>query len=155
MKETFKAGLDWTGGSQPSRDAATFSRDLEVATGVTRIPMSAAPRFSGDPTRVNPEQLYVAAISACHALTFLAHAARAGIRIASYGDDAEGILEPSEGKIRMTRVTLRPRIILFNDADVQSVRSLLDKAHRDCFIGNSVTAIVDVQPVIAGQAAAA
>ena len=53
------------------------------------------------------------------------------------------------------RVTLRPRIVLFNDADVLGARSLVDKAHRDCFIGNSVTAVVDVQPVIAGQAAAA
>ena len=154
MQETFRAQLDWTGGSQPSRDAATFSRDLEVAAGITRIPMSAAPRFSGDPTRVNPEQLYFAAISACHALTFLAHAARAGIRVATYTDEAEGLLEPSDGKIRMTRVTLRPRIVLFSDADMQVARALVDKAHRDCFIGNSVTAIVDVEPVIAAEAAA-
>ena len=79
MSDTFNAHLTWTGGALRAAgavDTATFSRDLEVRFGELMVPMSSAPAFHGDPSRVNPEQMFVAAISACQALTFLALAAR-------------------------------------------------------------------------------
>jgi organic hydroperoxide reductase OsmC/OhrA len=45
-------------------------------------------------------------------------------------------------------VTLRPRITLERAADVGRARALVEKAHRQCFIGNSVSATVDLEPVI-------
>lgn len=154
MSETFTTRLEWTGHVKPSRDPATFSRDLEVSIGPTEVPMTSAPKFRGDPNRVNPEQMFVAALSACHALTFLAFAARAGVRVADYDDEAEGTLEMSEGKMRMTVVTLHPHIVLENPHDGVRVQELLAKAHDDCFIGNSVSTLVRVEPHIAGALAA-
>ena len=110
--------------------------------------MSAAPAFGGDPLRVNPEQLYVASLSACHALTFLFLAARDHLLVTGYSDDAVGELAKVDGRLRMAAVTLRPHITLDSEADVAKARVLVEQAHRQCFIGNSVSAKVDVEPDI-------
>ena len=107
--------------------------------------MSSAPAFGGDPLRVNPEQLYVASLSACHALTFLFLAARDHLLVTGYSDDVVGELAMVDGKLRMAAVKLRPRITLDPEADVAKARLLVEKGHRQCFIGNSVSAKVDVE----------
>jgi organic hydroperoxide reductase OsmC/OhrA len=115
--------------------------------------MSSAPAFQGDPARHNPEELYVMALSSCQMLTYLAVAGRAGIEVLSYADDAEGILELAaavEGrrKMKMTRVTMRPRIRVAAGTDVAAARSLVEKAHAGCFIANSVSCEVVLQPEV-------
>jgi organic hydroperoxide reductase OsmC/OhrA len=149
MAHLFLSRLDWTGGaSGGTRDLATLDRDLDVTVDGITLPMSAAPAFGGDPLRVNPEQLYVAALSACHALTFLFLAARSHILVTGYTDDAIGELATVEGKMRMSTVTLRPQITLDPSASAERARTLVDAAHRQCFIGNSVSATVSVEPTI-------
>ena len=108
MADVFISHLDWTGaGKGPTRDPATFSRDLQVSVDAVTLPMSSAPSYRGDPSRANPEQLFVASISACQALTYLFLAAKNGVAVISYTDDAEGRLGMVDGKMRMSRVTLR------------------------------------------------
>jgi organic hydroperoxide reductase OsmC/OhrA len=145
--ETFTAHLDWTGAAMgPTRDHVSFSRDLAVTAGSTTLPMSSAPRFRGDPARMNPEQLFVAAISSCHALTYLFLAGRAGIAVSAYSDDAEGTLGLVDGRLRMSQVVLHPRITLEPGANEAEARELIEKAHRDCFIGNSVSSETRILP---------
>jgi organic hydroperoxide reductase OsmC/OhrA len=146
MAEAFVSHLEWTGaGKGPTLDTA-FSRDLNVTLGATALPMSSAPGFQGDASRVNPEQLFVASLSACHALTYLFLAARNGVAVTNYADDAEGWLEMTGGKLTMSRVRLRPRITLADGTDEVKARELTAKAHRNCFIANSVTTHVEVDP---------
>jgi organic hydroperoxide reductase OsmC/OhrA len=121
---------------------------LDLTVAGIRLPMSAAPDFGGDPLRVNPEQLYVAALSACHALTFLFLAARAHLRVTGYSDDAIGELAMVDGKMRMASVRLRPQVTLAPGVDADETRALIEKAHRQCFIGNSVSAKVEIEPAI-------
>ena len=128
----------------PTRDPATFSRDLNVSMDATTLPMSSAPGYGGDPSRANPEQLFVASLSACHALTYLFLAAKNQIPVIGYRDDAEGHLGLVDGRIRMSRVTLRPLITLESGANEARARALVAKAHDSCFIANSVTTSVDV-----------
>jgi organic hydroperoxide reductase OsmC/OhrA len=113
--------------------------------------MSSAPGYRGDPSRANPEQLFVASLSACQALTYLFLAARNGIRVVGYTDDAEGHLGIVAGKVRMSRVTLRPRIMLDTGADESRARELVAKAHDGCFIGNSVSTPVEIVPTFASR----
>ena len=148
MADTFTCRLDWTGGLDSAWTVATFNRDLRVAFGGVTLPMSSAPSFHGDPARPNPEQLFVAALSACQALTFLFLAARDAVVIVGYHDDAEGTLQLSEGRRRMTHVVLRPRIQVVDAGAVEKARALIPKAHRACYIANSVTAAVEIAPVI-------
>jgi organic hydroperoxide reductase OsmC/OhrA len=61
-------------------------------------------------------------------------------------DDAEGRLGAVDGKIRMSGVTLRPRITLEAGANETKARELVDKAHQGCFIANSVAVKVEIEP---------
>jgi organic hydroperoxide reductase OsmC/OhrA len=118
------------------------------------LAMSSAPGYRGDPSRVNPEQLFVTALSACQALTYLFLAAKHQVAVVGYRDDAEGQLGLVDGKIRMSRVTLRPTITLDAGANEARARELVAKAHASCFIANSVAAPVDIVPAFAFAEAA-
>jgi organic hydroperoxide reductase OsmC/OhrA len=147
MADVFRSHLVWSGVRKgPTRDPVTFSRDLDLAFDGATLPMSSAPMFRGDPLRVNPEQLFVGALSSCQALTFLFLCARKGIAVTGYTDDAEGTLDVDDGKMRMTRVTLYPHITLEPGADAIVARELIDRAHAQCFIASSVCADVSIEP---------
>jgi organic hydroperoxide reductase OsmC/OhrA len=149
MAELFVSHLNWTGAAGgPARDTTSFSRDLQVDVGPTSLPMSSAPGFRGDPRRVNPEQLFVAALSSCQALTYLFLAAKHRIGVVEYTDDAEGRLDMVDGRMRMSDVTLRPRIVVEYTADEARARELVEQAHRQCFIGNSVVTAVRIEPAV-------
>jgi organic hydroperoxide reductase OsmC/OhrA len=150
MADLFSSHLEWTGAARgPTRDPITFSRDLSVSVDAIALPMSSAPSYRGDPARANPEQLFVASLSACQALTYLFLAAKNGIAVVAYADDAEGQLGLVDGHMRMSRVTLRPRITLEAGTNEARARDLVAKAHDNCFIANSVSTPVEVLSTIA------
>ena len=148
MDSKFSTRLFWSGAWRPRGTAGAFSRDLSVSCGGQTLPMSAAPDFHGDPSRVNPEQLFVASLSACQALTYLFLAVRHAVVVVGYSDEAEGTLASKEGRIQMTRVVLRPRITVADEQSAAKARELVAKAHQACFIANSITATVDIEPAI-------
>jgi organic hydroperoxide reductase OsmC/OhrA len=150
MADVFISHLEWTGAAKgATRDPATFSRDLNVSVDAMTLPMSSAPSYRGDPSRANPEQLFVASLSACQALTYLFLAAKNGVPVVDYTDDAEGRLGIVDGKIRMSRVTLRPQITLETGANETRARELVVKAHEGCFVANSVSTPVEIAPTFA------
>jgi organic hydroperoxide reductase OsmC/OhrA len=97
---------------------------------------------------VDPEEMLVAALSACHMLSFLHVARLAGFTVTAYADDAEGVLEPNnQGRLALTRVTLRPAITYDGSApDAAASDQLHHRAHEECFIANSVKTEVSVAP---------
>jgi organic hydroperoxide reductase OsmC/OhrA len=101
-----------------------------------------------DPEGVDPEEAFVASLSSCHMLFFLDFARRQGLAIEAYVDEAEGVLEKrADGKMWMSRVTLRPKISWEGDPpDEAALADLHHRAHEACFIANSVTTEVTVQP---------
>src|SRR5678816_4462483 len=114
------------------------------------VPGSAAPAYLGNPQRVDPEAAFVAALSSCHMLTFLALASNKGFVVDSYEDSAIGHLEKNaSGKLAITRVELHPKIIYggANQPTPSDLEWLQDNAHRESFITNSVTTEVRVAPV--------
>jgi len=112
------------------------------------MPASATPSYLGNPQRVDPEAAFVAALSSCHMLTFLALASNKGFVVDSYEDHAVGHLDKNAaGKLAVTRVELKPRIVFSSSGKQPSVSDLdwlHDKAHKECFIANSVTTDVTV-----------
>ena len=114
-------------------------------TGRPAIEASAAPQYRGDPARVNPEELFLAALASCQMLTYLALAARAGIDILAYDDHAQATLAIADRKMRITEVRLRPHITLAAGADEAKARALVEAAHDGCFIANSVACAVRVE----------
>jgi organic hydroperoxide reductase OsmC/OhrA len=156
MADVFTSHLEWTGAAKgATHDPVTFSRELTVSVDAITLPMSSAPGYRGDPSRANPEQLFVASLSACQALTYLFLAAKNGVQVVGYTDDAEGRLGLVDGKIRMSRVTLRPRIALEPGANEARARELVTRAHRDCFVANSVSTPIEITPTfVFGEASA-
>ena len=149
MAETFRCQLQWSGAAKGPTADASYSRDLAI-TGETapNLSMSAASSFKGDPARWNPEQLLVASLSACLALTYLHLAATNGIQVVAYADSGEGKLGLASGKMCITHVTLRPVITLAAGSDREKATGLVEKAHAQCFISNSVTTRVEIHPTI-------
>jgi organic hydroperoxide reductase OsmC/OhrA len=112
------------------------------------LTLSSDPTFRGDPTLLNPEQLLVLAASSCQLLTFLAVAARARIDVTGYEDDAEGFMPDDDLPMRITRIELRPRISVAGDVPEERLRHLVEVAHRECFIANSLRTEIVVTPTI-------
>ena len=99
---------------------------------------------------LDPESAFVGALSACHMLTFLDLAARAGFTVTAYRDEAEGSLgKGADGRMQMTRVVLRPQINFTGQTQPtpEQLADLHHRSHELCFIANSVKTPIDVEPV--------
>lgn len=126
--------------SYPRNHAWRFPGGVEVAA-------SAAPEFKGDAACVDPEEGFVAAISSCHMLTFLALAARKRFVVDHYRDAAVGSMEKNEdGKLAVTRVVLRPEVCFAGEGpSAEQLERLHHQAHEHCFIANSVRTRIAVE----------
>ncbi len=126
----------------------TYNRAHEMRFHAIAVPASSAPEFRGEAERVNPEEAFVASLASCHMLTFLSLAAKRKLSIDAYSDDAVGFLEKNaQGKLAITRVILRPKIVWTPGVEVSEdeLDALHHVAHEHCFIANSVTTAVTVE----------
>lgn len=124
--------------------------------GGAQVLASSSPHFVplplSDPSGIDPEEAFVAALSSCHMLWFLSIACRRGFIVESYEDAAAGLMEKNgEGKVAMTRVWLRPRVAFspLKSPDLATFQAMHDEAHEECFIANSVKSEVLCEPEIA------
>lgn len=147
---TFACALRWTGASSgPTSTYRSYSRALTVEIpGKPALAASAATAFLGDGSVHNPEDLLVAALSACHCLSYLALASRNGIEVVDYTDQADGIMEHEDRTYHFTRVTLRPVVTVKKGTDMERARALHEEAHTSCFIARSVNFPVMNEPQI-------
>jgi organic hydroperoxide reductase OsmC/OhrA len=125
----------------------TYNRDHEWRfDGGISVPGSANPKYLGNPGPVDPEEAFVAALSSCHMLTFLAIAARKRLVVDAYDDHAVGVMAKNEaGRLAITEVTLNPRIVWGSpEPDAEALERMHHLAHQECFIANSVTTEITV-----------
>jgi organic hydroperoxide reductase OsmC/OhrA len=102
----------------------------------------------GDPSILNPEQLVVMAAASCQLLWFLHLAAKARLDVVGYEDDASGVMPVDEQPVRITEITLRPRIAIASEASEERVRKLVELAHERCFIANSLRSEIRIEPSV-------
>jgi organic hydroperoxide reductase OsmC/OhrA len=151
----YTADLVWERGAQPFLDRR-FSRRHEIRfDGGVVVPASASPHVVppplSDPSAVDPEEAFVASLSSCHLLWFIALAAQDGFLVDRYEDHAEGTLgRNAEGRMAMTTVTLRPNVRFApgHAPDTATYEALHHKAHEQCYIANSVKTLVGVEAVM-------
>lgn len=112
--------------------------------GVT-VPASSSPAAVpvpySNPANVDPEEAFVASIASCHMLTFLYVAYREGFEVASYEDEAVGVMTKNErGVPWVSAVTLHPKIEYRGERTPtpEQLAKLHHRAHDECFISNSV-----------------
>jgi organic hydroperoxide reductase OsmC/OhrA len=132
-----RAGVSWEGGEGDD------VRAHDVLLNAQTLASSSAAELEGDGSKSNPETLLVGALSSCHMLWFLALARKKGFEVASYEDDAEGVLD---GK-RFSSATLRPTVRWAGEPpDPDAIEALHHRSHELCFIAASVDFPVEVEP---------
>ncbi|WP_127115860.1 OsmC family protein [Shimia sediminis] len=115
------------------------------------LPGDAAPDWGGDATATNPEQALAASLSSCHMMTFLALAAKAGWPVATYADHAEAYLgKTDKGLMAVTELKLSPLVSFDTGFSISGdeIKEMHERAHRYCFVANSVSARMTISPVV-------
>jgi|GEM_PF-489296 len=131
---THRARVLWRGGKQDLR-----AHEIQLAD--QTLLGSCASAWGGNPRKADPEELFLAAISACHMLRFLDFSRRGRLRVVSYEDRPEGTMDGHE----FVAVVLRPRAVFAEDVALETIESLHGRAHKACLVANSVSCEVRVE----------
>ncbi|WP_421936767.1 OsmC family protein [Phenylobacterium sp.] len=150
---TYRATIEWRLNDGEDFPNGRYSRAHTVSFAEHVVPATASKHVVGKwaaPGAVDPEEMLVASLSNCHMLTFLHVARLKGFVITRYRDAAEGVMEKNaEGKMAVTRVTLRPEIDYAAKRPTDAERDAMHhEAHEECFIANSVKTEVVVEEVV-------
>ncbi|MBN8709574.1 MAG: peroxiredoxin [Verrucomicrobia bacterium 61-8] len=152
MSHQYTSRVVWTGNrGEGTATYRGYDRTWDIAApGKPVIPCSNDPLLGGDPAKMNPEDLLLSALSACHMLWYLHYAADAGIVVLAYEDEPVGIGEAGPGGAgRFVSATLRPRITVRVGADLEKAEAIHGRIHEVCFIARSVNFPVTCEPVFA------
>jgi organic hydroperoxide reductase OsmC/OhrA len=146
----YATSLIWAGTTGSGYDDYDRTHAVTATPAAAVLDLSGDPALRGDPARLNPEQLLVAAASSCQLLSFLAVAARARLDVVAYTDDADAVMPAEPTPMSVDRIDLHPMVTLAaNGAERPGAERLLhltDVAHRECFIANSLRSTVVVTP---------
>jgi len=147
----YSAHLIWDGNrGDGTATYAGYGRQYRVLIdGKPELQGTADVAFRGDADRFNPEDLFLAAISSCHMLSYLALCAKYGIRVVAYEDAATGIMkEDGKGGGRFEEVVLHPVVTVAEEAQVERAMKLHERAHETCFIANSCRVPIHHRPTV-------
>jgi organic hydroperoxide reductase OsmC/OhrA len=149
MGHEYSSHVVWTG----SRGNGTtgyhdFDRTWDISiAGKSVIHCSNDPLLGGDPTKMNPEDLLLSALSACHMLWYLHYASDEGIVVTSYADDPVGLGKVGRGGAGcFSSATLRPQITVKAGTDLQAAEAIHHRIHEVCFIARSINFPVNYEP---------
>lgn len=109
------------------------------------------PEPFSDPTAIDPEEAFVAAIASCHMLWFLSIASKKGFTVKSYSDEAVGVMAKNNtGRLAIIQITLRPRVAFSAPTrpSEESFIAMHDEAHEQCFLANSVKSEIRCKPLL-------
>lgn len=134
----YRTGVRWTGDRN----------GLLTSDGKPDIPVSSPPEFKGKAGQWTPEDLLVASVEICTMTTFIAFSLHKKLPLVSYESAATGSMEFSDGRYRFTSVTLKPRIVVGTEGALTLAASVLEEAHKSCFIANSICSRVIIEPTI-------
>jgi organic hydroperoxide reductase OsmC/OhrA len=124
--------------------AWSFDGGIEIrasaSPSVVPVPLS-------DPAAVDPEEAFVAALSSCHMLWFLALAAKARVTVDAYRDAPIGtMMRMEDGRQVLGRIVLRPKVTLAEPTEEETLRRLHADAHHQCFLANALKVDLEIAP---------
>ena len=139
--------LSWKLGDGKMTPGNYSNQHQIIFTPNIKITADSAPDWRGNELNSNPEQTLAASLSSCHMMTFLALAAKMNWPVLSYNDNAIATLgKNSKGQMSVTKLELNP-IVKFSDkfsVNPDEMKKVQDRAHRYCFIANSLSEEVKV-----------
>jgi len=117
--------------------------------GLPEMVVASPPQFGGPAHVWSPEHLFVASIAACLMTTFRSMAANSGMEVVDYFDRSTGHLtRADDGLYSISKVTLRPTVVISDDSRVERAVRLLEKAEEVCLIGRSVRSETTLEPTV-------
>jgi len=133
----------WSG----STASADYTRNaITTAPGKSPVGMSAGSDFAGDDSQWNPEELLGASLAQCHLLTFLALAKKIGLNVLEVKGDVEVVLDQTSRPPHVSQIILRPDIHVESGFNLEKAEKFYNKAHRYCFIAQSIKSEVVMAP---------
>jgi organic hydroperoxide reductase OsmC/OhrA len=147
----YRTHLIWDGNlGDGTATYAGYGRQHRILVeGKPELQATADAAFRGDGAKHNPEDLFLAAISSCHMLSYLALCARAKVSVLAYEDEARGTMqEDGKGGGRFVEVTLHPVVTIANADDAARATELHERAHQLCFIANSCSVPIHHRPEV-------
>ena len=144
----YNSRLEWSGATADGYDHYDRTHTVSSPPAPATLKLSSDPAFRGAAELQNPEQLLLVAASSCQLLSFLAIMARARLNVVAYSDEASAVMPEGSEPMRITRITLRPRIVIDGTVDEERVRRYVGLAHEECFIANSLSAEIVIEPRI-------
>ncbi len=145
----YGATVKWARGDDVYADNKYSRRHIWTFDGGLDVPASPSPHIvpepMSEPTSVDPEEAFVAALSSCHMLFFLDLACQSGFIVDGYSDAAEGkMARVAAGRYAITHVWLHPKVTYCGKPPTaQQEADLHHRAHDSCFIANSVNTVVE------------
>ncbi len=144
----YRAGCRWEGSTGSGYRDYDRSNSGRCPPADHELPLSAGAAFRGDESRINPEQLLVLAASSCQLLSFLALAARNGLDVLAYADDATAAMPVQAGPMSLASIELRPVVTVAPGTDPDRVLALVDRAHHECYVANTLACPVIVEATV-------
>jgi organic hydroperoxide reductase OsmC/OhrA len=136
----------WEGSTAGGYEAYDRTHRASAPPADVELTLTSDPAFRGRPEHLDPEQLVVLAASSCQLLSFLAVAATARVDVVAYEDAAEGVMRGDERPMRITSIALHPEITVRGDVTDDRLAHLVEVAHRECFVANSLTTEITIEP---------
>ena len=127
MGHEYRATIRWVAEGDVMKGQYSRAHDWEFDGG-TPIRGSASPGIVpapwSDAAAIDPEEAFVAALSSCHMLFFVDFARRAGFAVATYLDEAVGVMtRDADGRMWVSRVDLNPQVTWSTAAPANSVKT--------------------------------
>src|SRR4051794_9975010 len=141
----YQAHTHWTGDTGLGWDHYERAHTASAPPAAPKLTVTTG-ESKGDPAQLNPEQLLLMAASSCQLLWFLHVASKARVEVIEYEDDAEAEMPEDDLPMRLTRIVLRPRIVVRPGPTEERVQHLVELAHQECYIANSLNSEVALDP---------
>ncbi len=138
----------WSGSTGVGYEQYDRAHEASARPALPDLVLSSDPSFHGDRDLLNPEQLLVLAAASCQLLSFLAVAARAHVDVLGYDDEGVGEMAAGDSPMSINSISLRPVIRVAPGTTERRIKHLVEVAHRECFIANSLRTRVEVEATV-------
>jgi len=139
-EHAYKLTLNWDKGRIGTFKSDELEETIKVAT---------PPEFPGGVEGIwSPEHLYIASVSSCFMTSFLAVAEYSKLEFESLSIESEGILSKTDGKYVMSKIILRPILVINDENQESKAYRLLEKADEICLITRSIKTEVVTEPEV-------
>jgi len=111
---------------------------LSVASPACDVDIDTAENFDGPDDTWTPEEMLLASVANCLALTFKAIAKAGRLEWQEIYCHSQGVLDKVERHVKFSRIETTARLVISSEADCSKAQQLLEKTEANCFVSNSL-----------------